>query len=568
MRVIACLVQNRGNNSFTLWALFGILPQYLVGITMKHFGKRTGFLSTVAVIATVLGTSASGQALRNANPPAETPPRSFTGNQYVDSQGCVFIRAGINGTVSWVPRVTRSRDQLCGFQPSLVANTRTAPDVVPVPPAESAPSQTPDVTTQQVAASTPAVVETPAPAPVQAAAAAPAPRVAPAAVEQSTENAVTEQPVSNAVAEVSAPPQSPSPQIIVPQAAPAPRVLTRAQACEGLTGVQPHLTSQRTGQPIDCGGETQQVASIAAPAAAAPTVAEPAKQRLSRADACTAMAASGRQYVSTTTGLPLQCGGSTQPAAPTTPAVGLASLSSDLQLPQQAYTNPLDAAPGAVTVPARAAPSRSATRRGLSQAPYSNPLDSAPGSTTFTPNVNTQVSNTTAATQTVTRARAQNRTVFQVITGQQGAPYSNPALAFAATVAPTVPAGFERSMGDGRLNTQRGLPVAAPIVRHAAQPLVQTNAVTTRAAAPVPQQGEQISGHRYVQVGTFEAREDAQSIAQSLRARGLPMRVGVFTQQGREMRVVLAGPFSNDRRLQSALSTTHGAGFSAAFTRR
>ena len=46
------------------------------------------------------------------------------------------------------------------------------------------------------------------------------------------------------------------------------------------------------------------------------------------------------------------------------------------------------------------------------------------------------------------------------------------------------------------------------------------------------------------------------------------MRVGVFTRDGQELRMVLAGPFADDRQLQTALGTARGAGFSGAFTRR
>ena len=58
--------------------------------------------------------------------PAEVPPPAFDGNQYVDSRGCVFVRAGIDGDVTWVPRVTEAREAICGFTPTLAADAKTA----------------------------------------------------------------------------------------------------------------------------------------------------------------------------------------------------------------------------------------------------------------------------------------------------------------------------------------------------------------------------------------------------------------------------------------------------------
>jgi predicted small lipoprotein YifL len=53
--------------------------------------------------------------------PAELPPADFAGRQYVDSSGCVFVRAEVNGAVTWAPRLNRDRTPLCGYRPSLAA---------------------------------------------------------------------------------------------------------------------------------------------------------------------------------------------------------------------------------------------------------------------------------------------------------------------------------------------------------------------------------------------------------------------------------------------------------------
>lgn len=75
------------------------------------FGK----VLSASVLAGVFAVS---PALADLSGPAELPPSSYKGQQYVDSRGCVFLRGGYGGQVTWVPRVSRDRKQLCGYPPS------------------------------------------------------------------------------------------------------------------------------------------------------------------------------------------------------------------------------------------------------------------------------------------------------------------------------------------------------------------------------------------------------------------------------------------------------------------
>lgn len=61
--------------------------------------------------------------------PAEPPPPDFTGRQYIDSGGCVFLRT----EAGWRARLSRDGAAICGWPPTLAARGADAP---PPPGAE------------------------------------------------------------------------------------------------------------------------------------------------------------------------------------------------------------------------------------------------------------------------------------------------------------------------------------------------------------------------------------------------------------------------------------------------
>ncbi len=91
-----------------------------------------------AILGSVLALSpvdpVDAKTIREVDGPAETPPLSYTSRQYVDSRGCVFIRAGYGGRVTWVPRVNRKRQVYCSKQnkPSLSSSQLAALGSIPV----------------------------------------------------------------------------------------------------------------------------------------------------------------------------------------------------------------------------------------------------------------------------------------------------------------------------------------------------------------------------------------------------------------------------------------------------
>jgi hypothetical protein len=498
------------------------------------FMGRAGLIATVLVLTGMIGGAAGAQNLRDPSPPSEQPPESFSGTQFVDSRGCVYVRAGLGGTTNWVPRVNRERKQLCGFEPTLTAMAAPTPAPQPAPAADSA--RTAAAPTRSGSESEPAADPTPRvlrePAPE---AERPRRRISRAeacagrsGIQPNMISARTGDPVD------CGPPEVPAEAA----AEPVRPTLTRAQACAGRSGVQPTLVSARTGEPIDCGPapRSQRAANAEAPAAP-PRRAGP--RRMTMAELCAEQARTDRRFVNARTGRPVSC---TLPGATPAPAAAQPrGRQIALSRPPGGYATPLDRAPG--TTAARPGPAAGRPGPGA----YSNPLDQAPGSTGTAQPIGT--------TQPQV-ARANTGWVFGA-----PAPYSNPPGA-RQDITPAPPEGYETAWTDGRLNPDRGLPDR---VRYATRTASST---ASPSPAPAPSAGEAPADHSYVKVRTFNSRAAAQEAARGLRDRGLPMRIGVYTRGGTEYRMVLAGPFASNSGLRHALATARGAGYPGATTRR
>ena len=82
---------------------------------------RSKVLATAICALVLTAGMAEAQSLVRLGGPANLPPTSFTGQQFVDNRGCLFLRAGFGANVNWVPRVDRSYKPLCGLPPTFGA---------------------------------------------------------------------------------------------------------------------------------------------------------------------------------------------------------------------------------------------------------------------------------------------------------------------------------------------------------------------------------------------------------------------------------------------------------------
>jgi hypothetical protein len=464
--------------------------------------KLFDFLAIFAVAGSL--TAGAAHAQIREQQPAEFPPSSYKGKQYVDSSGCVFIRAGIDGDVSWVPRVTRSRKTVCGFQPTLGAQTATA---VRTPAPAQAPVQ---ITLNDAPVAAPA----PRPAPARVAvprAAAPAPRPAPArvAVPRAAAPVVVRQTAPRPVRQ----PRVVAKPVVIAQApAVVPRQVqvarTGASACPGASAISQRYLQTNSGVAVRCGPQAAPVVGARVVQYAQPQAVITQRQAKVAAP----------QYASTVTSttriapkLVVQNRVNTQNVAV---PHGYKKVWTDGRLnPKRAEQN-LQGRGDMLLVWTQTVP-----RRLIDQNSGRDVTASVPLVYPYT-----SIAQQRSALGEVTIVQRNGQTVKRIVRHKNAAPVAR-----------------------------------APVYSSRSTPVKK---VENPAKATVAVQGK-----RFVQIGTYRNSANAQKAAQQVARMGMPARIGKHRKGGQSYLTVQAGPFNGSRAINNAMRSLRSAGYSDAFPR-
>lgn len=467
------------------------------------------FKTLTACAMLVLGAGgaampALAQGIETIASPAEMPPGSFQGGRYVDSRGCVFVRAGFDGAVIWVPQMTRDGDQVCGYAPSLGGASRRAaaepaPAPAPVPAPAPAPAAVAEPAPEPTPAPAPRVATAPEPRPQPQAAPAPRPAPKPAATVRRPRPAPVGQPMRTVAskpapvvkAPASKPPSAPPPELVrrvpAPAAAPAPqpkRVITGSTCPPGFTGEM-----RRNGMAVRCGPQTS------------PFVTEVRRGE--------APGPGKTVYRNGTAGRK----GSWEDS-------NLSVGRRDRLVPAHVYRE----GPAAHTV----------TPAGYRPAWEDDRLNPYRAWQTVDGYYDTQQ----VWTNTVPRDSAATARTHSV---------RDPILLF-----PGVPGRWKPVVEEARYRS--------PAMSTRSDPPLRSATVSTRSE---PQRGDA----RYVEIGAFTSAGGAAEAARRLQGAGLPVRLSQMSHAGQEMRRVRVGPYHSSTALRGALSAVQATGYVQAYLR-
>ena len=570
--------------------------------------KLTRIIAVGIIVASAGISGLHAQSLRDSSPPQEFPPASYQGKQYVDSRGCIYIRAGIDGNVTWVPRVSRDRKQVCGFKPT---NVGTA--VATAAPKAKAPVQITLPQTAAAPAAAPARPATPTRAPARTVATTPttAPaRVAPAPVS----------PAGNlsTVAASSTAPRSQPAQVAAPSPGPKPTVFSPARVTsKNPTGAvaKPATAPAPVNTAAPVRTATAPLPSVRAPSPAprptlyAPGLVTGETAKTSAPASSMSVLAPGR-IVTTSPRVATTAPRIVTTAPPPTTYASPRTVTTTTTSPA-----PASAAPRTSACSNASAHSQQYINSGSRYQVRCGPQTQSPvtirnrESSSLYGTAQTGVAVASSTDRVVPRHvydNRQNTTNVIIPEGYRAAwedDRLNPRRA-ERTLAPanvqertTIPPGYRVAWDDGRLNRNRGMPTAAG---NAESAQIWTNTVPRRlkkvptqgrvvtlssrnnpASAPAPTQTQDrpvtrvstrsapsskpsVSPVQYVRVETYASDSDARTTAKWFAAQGLPMRLGTVQRGGKSYRVVLAGPFDSRPLADAALSKVRSAGFGKA----
>jgi len=474
--------------------------------------KNVMVLACASALAIFAAQSANAQSLRNASGPAERPPLSYTASQFVDSKGCVYIRAGFGGSVTWVPRVNRSGKLMCGAKPSLVAGSEVVD-----PRGESAIKET-----TVAAASVRAPVRTPAPVPAM-----------------TPSMGFTPKPVAVAAA----------PVVIKKPASPAPiKTATAKRPSNGgffglLFGNNNRTTGAKTLK-----APAPKIVVAAAPAAT-PRAASPVFLDISAQNAQARGAnACGfdSPYMKSRPGLPVRC----------TPQAAHPAALSRVSNGVSTFYAPNNTAVASTGAYASASPfSRTTT------------VD-APIPAGYEPVWNDGRLNNKRAVGNLSGAAAQalvwtNTVPYRLIDRSTG---KDVTLKYSYLEYPYTDYADQVAVLRGKAPKQKYIITAAAPVQTVPKPQPLARARTERATAKIASTARTASSKRggYVQAGIFTDPAQATRAIAALRAQGLPVKVGKTTRKGKPVQILITGPYAANTNLTPILAQVKRAGFPTA----
>ncbi|WP_299349872.1 SPOR domain-containing protein [uncultured Shimia sp.] len=471
----------------------------------------------ITVVAASLGLAANvhAQSLKNVDTPNEFPPTSYKGKQYVDSKGCVYIRAGVDGATTWVPRMTRDRKVICGYKPT---NPNAAPttasaqkldkNVVFIEPA-AAPTTSAVDKVFKPAATTPSTSTTTA-----------KPKATTSTQTATTTTAKRKTTTTSSAATASSTPvqttKTTKPKSSTPWWKKPPSTTAETTPTTSTTAAKPKTTT------------VAPAPTAPAPATTTATTTSSSQKRTlgqtPRQSGYNAPCRGGVESSQT-----VRCGPQSQ--LPYTPGTG----------------NPTTEPPRIIY-----------KRQGASLVSSYTP---APGTVVREGEVASNV-------RVIPRHLYENRQ-YAMRETQVPAGYVrvfddgrlNPhraEMTFAGKAA--TDAIWSQTVPRETLRN----PTSAAVISTSGS---TSNTATLSTKNAPAEKSIRLSGQRYVQVATYADKAAAQSAARQVRALGMPTKIGKYDIAGQTYRIVLAGPFSNSDKAGRAATKAQNAGYSGAFVR-